>query len=178
MILIPCNRYTVLLILCHRFDRASHTPPSLYNASHTASSLYNASHTAASLYNTSHTVKNYNSEASIDLQPMNVKALISCQKFVLSQDVLRPQTVDAMHGGETTVPRKRLGSRRTEQTSLVAIGKTPPAGTCVPRPCGVGTQDGTIRVRDRSFLLVDADVQGQENPIEVPPRALRGPMDE
>ena len=89
---------------------------------------------------------------------MNVKALISCQKFVLSEDVLGPETVDAMHGGETTVPRKRLGSRRTEQTSLVTFGETPPA--------------------DRLFLLVDEDLQGQKNPIEVPARTPPGPIDE
>ena len=109
---------------------------------------------------------------------MNVKALIPCQKFVLSEDVLRPQTVDAMHGGETTVPRQRLGSRRTEQTSLVTFGETPPADTCVPRPFGVVTEDGTIRVAGWLFLLVDEDLQGQKNPKEVPARTLPGPIDE
>ena len=109
---------------------------------------------------------------------MNVKALISCQKFVLSEDVLRPQTVDAMHEGETTVPRQRLVSRRTEPTSLVTFGETPPAGTCVPRPFGVVTEDGTIRVRARFFLLVDEDLQGQKNPIEVPARAPVGPIEQ
>ena len=81
-------------------------------------------------------------------------------------------------GRDDDSPPEAGFSSPTEQTSLVAIGKTPPAGMFVPHPWGVGTKSGIIRVRDGVALLVDEDLQGQKNPIEVPARTPPGPIDE